>query len=64
MDINQIFQKSDVYGFIEEIIFWKLIGKGVPPMYMEFAENALNMRLLHRNATMAVKNYNYIIASK
>lgn len=33
-------------------------------MYMEFAENALNMKLLHRNATMAVKNYNYLIASK
>lgn len=33
-------------------------------MFMEFAENALNMKLLHRNAIMAVKNYNYLIASK
>jgi len=41
-----------------------MIGKGVPPFYNQFADNALNMRILHRNATMAVKNYNYILAGR
>lgn len=54
--------KSDVYDFIEEIECWGIIGKGVPPAYTEFAQKALNLKLSYRNVTVAIKNYNVMLA--
>lgn len=57
-----VFLKSCVYDLTEEVIFWKLIKVGMPYEYSEFTKIARKIRNVHKNVTMVLKNYNYIIS--
>ncbi|XP_025195967.1 dynein heavy chain 2, axonemal [Melanaphis sacchari] len=54
--------KSHIYDLTDEIVCWKLIKVEMPYEYLEFTKIAKNIRILHKNATMILKDYNYIIA--
>lgn len=53
---------SNIYDLTEEILCWKLIKVGMPYEYSEFTKIAPKIRILHKNVTMVLKDYNYIIA--
>ncbi|XP_026819508.1 dynein heavy chain 2, axonemal-like [Rhopalosiphum maidis] len=54
--------KSHIYDLTDEIVCWKLIKVGMPYEYSEFTKIAKQIRILHKNVTVVLKDYNYIIA--